>query len=49
MKRRQGHLLQDPFVSLDFNKGTLANEHKAGFTGTEDNKSGINVKSSTHW
>lgn len=28
MIRRQDHLLQDPMVRLDFNKGTLANEHK---------------------
>lgn len=44
--RRQGHLLQDPIVRLDFNKGTLANEHKEGFTGAEDNKSrSCNAKS----
>lgn len=48
MMRRQGHLLQDPIVRLDFNKGTLANEHKDGFIGTEDNKSrSCNVKSGT--
>lgn len=27
MIRRQDHLLQDPMVRFDFNKGTLANEH----------------------
>lgn len=49
MLRRQGHLLQDPVVSLDFDKGTLANEHEEGFPGSEDNKSrSCSIKSRTH-